>query len=930
MADKIYVTRSNDITELNEQNYSSLNVPLYGNYYKIFIVDGNKEVIQQSFIEDDARAGSSYYILPAHYGNGYSFQTTPYVFQNIESSVVTHNKDVIKSEISKALQGEDNDDDFLKWLRVINTVDYENEFEKTFEKDYARKFGDIINDNLKFGKRDLLQNYEVDAADIQSAGYNVTENSILYPQFGLFWNTFYNKYFGVWYTPVKKDGSIINRNTLLNYIRNLCDEPSYFVTDTEEVILKVTSELGLSIIDINSIATGNLTPKVQETIADLNNWCLLLNEMQYQYQFLVSCAEDEDLIHNYIFIDEDKNIFSTIRKSYFLFKITQNYYGDLDPNINFQDIDYWSPDKDYEAGDIVLGTNSSSDSSNYNYLYRCLHTHTHTGTFDRTVMDKQRIYNSDVDQDELMEVPITQWEYLNSEYAKEIDALTSALAAHGKTYNKNDWIRFALPIIEDERPIEYYTNGDPKPNQQNGYMMWPSGGFTLREITHVKKDEDWIAEWEEQHPGEEPADEDIPRVTYTNYKNIIETDLDETEPLDEYLVTSEKWASTLNEQTSSPSDNSITLVNTGKKIIHYFPKQDAFFAPLVLQSKLVSIKEEAFKDRQDLYKVVLRSALNKIDNRAFSNCANLYQVLLPRNLSALGVNAFSSCTSLRRATLPNGIDKLVGTYAGCTNLQSVCLSARTTSIGAGTFTNCSNLTKIYNTSKIKELGVGAFNGCTRLENFTIPSKVDKLPARLFKGCKNCVFTFEMDEVTELGESCFEGCEKLTSTFSFNKIKQLSPGTFKDCKSLTSITFDFMHIDDSERPVENGIKQNVYIVPAKFCYGCTNLQTIDLGIAEELDDSCFQRCTSLSQVTIPSSVNFVGKNVFYDCFQLGLLIVPTYYTPRQGEKVSKMNSWIENERIINEANRHNWVDRVFTRVVTINPSTGSEVDLYWIL
>lgn len=863
------------------------------------------------------------YILPAHYDNGYYYNITPYVFQNITTDVVNQNENLIYDEISKGIQGDWNSPDFIKWLRVINSEDYEDTLDKTFERDYAKNLGKIIVKNLEHGKVDLLKNHNISISEIEDKGFSVTTKSILYPQFGLYWNSFYNKYYAIWYTPINKNEIVLSKNYIENYLRNLSETSGYVVNDTEEIILKTEDNLGLSPIDIDSIRLGpdKLTNRVKGVIADLSLWCETLSELQQYYQDLMEISNNEALNQDYIFIDENKSIFNIIRKSYFLFKINESYYGDLNDNINFQQLDYWDKDKDYNAGDIVIGTGAGV--SKKNYIYRCVYSHKHTGSFEPNITVEKVIENA-VGQYEKIEVTEAQWILVDTEYAKEIDALTTALEAKGKTYNKNDWIRFVINPLEDERPLEYYPNGQLKPNQQEGSVLWPFGknnGFTLRRVTHIKLDEDY----KKEHPDAE--EEDIPKIKYYNYKNIIENDYERQHPADKNLVEEANWAKQLSKSGSSPTDNAISTINTMAKVVHYFPKQPTFFAPIILDSHLLSLKEEAFMGRTDLIKVVLRSSIYKIGDNCFRNCSNLAQVLLPNNLEILGVKAFASCTSLKRATIPENVDKLFGTYIGCTNLQTVVLSSRCNTLGDATFTNCVNLKRLYNTSNLIHFGAGVFNGCENLETFTINEKVKKLPSKLFKGCKKCKFTINATTITELGDSCFEDCEELTTVVSFANLDKLEPSTYRNCKNITSMTFNFKTYSGQPKKDENGIAINNNIVPHHFCYGCIRLREIDLRDAEQLDDSCFENCAALTSVIIPDSVNLMGKNIFYNCFQLGLVTVPNVYSPREGDKEYPPHSvsWIECRYIINDINKYNWVDRLVTRVVS---KSGAE--LYWIL
>lgn len=911
---------------------------------------------------------SRYYLLPSEYDNGYMHSTTPYHFQNLINSIVSNNDDIIKSEISQGISGQ-NLSNLLRWIKIINTEDYpleeeNSEFNAIFEKDYAKKFGDWLNDNFKYNNnRDLLALYTVSPAMMRQYGYDESDDkwAILYPQFGLFWNTFYNQYFGIWYTPIKPNGSIFSKTAAVSYIESLNDVSNYYKADINSIILRVDTELGFTVFDIQKLSIGVSSERVTTKLTDLKSWCDALTEVQVYYQLLVEASNDTDLLENYIFIDENKSIFNTVRKNYFLFNVKPiDYFNDLDENIDYQQLDYWDADTDYNAGDIVLGS-VNSDTMRKNAVYRCVHSHVHNGAFELIVPIEVVTSTGEKGTDY-----VDQWEFITNEYAKELAALQDTMTAVGKQFNKDDYIRFVIPDIEDLRPVEYYTNGDVKPNQQQGLVAWPDGeGFTLRQITHVRLDPQYFVDhagdseyptpaqvleyrtiWIKDDPTQQeiefletwkPKVNKIPRLYYKDYKNICWThwssdseekkkyDWDLVEPMDDHLVEESNWKNQLDDTYSSPTSSSVASMNTNGKIVHYFKKatlsKDGTLIPVAIQAKLRSIKDEAFKGRKELLKVVLRSSLTRIGTKAFSDCPNLSQVILPKNLKVLGLNAFSACTSLRRATVPRNVTILSGTYAGCTNLETVVLSEKCTEIGASTFVNCKSLKKVYNTKNLQVIGDNAFNGCEELLDFTFPEKVTVLSTRAFKGCRKCKFDISeiRNSVEYLGEGCFQDCEQLDEVISFENITTLYPNSYKNCKNITSIVFNLKPISDSEREEgPNGSKLNAYIIPSNFCYGCSRLLTINLQGVEQLDDSCFENCCSLTNVVIPLTVNLIGKRIFYDCFQMGRLTVPTSCVKGN---TSIYGSWIES--VLTPENKDNWVDRVFTRVYNANG-----VELHW--
>ncbi len=118
--------------------------------------------------------------------------------------------------------------------------------------------------------------------------------------------------------------------------------------------------------------------------------------------------------------------------------------------------------------------------------------------------------------------------------------------------------------------------------------------------------------------------------------------------------------------------------------------------------------------------------------------------------------------------------------------------------------------------------------------------------------------FDFGNATAIGDNVFQntGFETLTIPATITKINGSS---FKECVSLKSVKF------------EGGLNSTGN---GSIFYGCTALETVDLGSATSLGNSTFRGCTSLTSITIPSTVTSIGSNVFYDCTSLETVVAPS--------------------------------------------------------
>ena len=154
----------------------------------------------------------------------------------------------------------------------------------------------------------------------------------------------------------------------------------------------------------------------------------------------------------------------------------------------------------------------------------------------------------------------------------------------------------------------------------------------------------------------------------------------------------------------------------------------------------------------------------------------------------------------------------------------------------------------------------SFKGCKQLQTVVIPNHVDWLGWECFMNCTALEsVTFEKPcQITETDSYCFANCGFKTFEIP-NSMTLLCEGFFDGCSSLETVTFE----------------ENSQMTEFSYScfYGCTSLKNIELPDSlEYIADTCFYNCTSLTEITIPSSVEFIASDAFYNCPNLTTIIV----------------------------------------------------------
>lgn len=209
-------------------------------------------------------------------------------------------------------------------------------------------------------------------------------------------------------------------------------------------------------------------------------------------------------------------------------------------------------------------------------------------------------------------------------------------------------------------------------------------------------------------------------------------------------------------------------------------------------------------------------------------------------------------------------------------IKEVNLSDNLTRIGEAAFVECTGILSVTIPTSVISIGNYAFDYCSGLISVTIPSSVTSIGAAAFSQCANLSSVVIPNSVTSIGAYAFSYCPKIISPL-YNEtlfvklpesyqgcydisygIKTIVGGAFDRCSSLTSVT-----IPNSVTSVGSGAFEN-----------CNNLISVSLpdGI-NRIRSYTFSKCTSLASFTIPNSVIKIEDYAFSRCSSLSSITIP---------------------------------------------------------
>lgn len=287
--------------------------------------------------------------------------------------------------------------------------------------------------------------------------------------------------------------------------------------------------------------------------------------------------------------------------------------------------------------------------------------------------------------------------------------------------------------------------------------------------------------------------------------------------------------------------------------------------------------------------VTLPKKIKMIDSGTFIDCKKLRNVKLPSSLNTISVSAFEGCTGLKEISLPKKLELLDSSaFSGCKSLKKVDLPKGIKKIGANPFSSCDKLSKITldkSNKRYKVVGNTLFDKSLKRivsyipnnkeTTYTVPSNVKEIGKDAFKGNKNLKTIKMSDSVTKVGICAFAKTAKLRNVKLSNKItfwgdKAFNKSNIYNVKSnwKDSILYcDNAVVSCKNKAKTANIKKgSKYILNKAFYYSSISKLTIPSGVTY-IGESAFEKCNKLTKVDVPNSVTQMNRFAFYNCSSL---------------------------------------------------------------
>lgn len=258
-------------------------------------------------------------------------------------------------------------------------------------------------------------------------------------------------------------------------------------------------------------------------------------------------------------------------------------------------------------------------------------------------------------------------------------------------------------------------------------------------------------------------------------------------------------------------------------------------------------------DAIDGYQVV------EIGAEAFKECVGLEDVTIPQTVTKIGEKAFIGCKKLAHITIPEGITEIKAyTFSGC-GLTSLEFPESLVEIGDYAFQNL-KMQELNVPEHIKVFGKGIFAN-SELRDIELPDSMSSIPDNMFEKSYYLHNVKLPQSLVTIGDSAFAKCYELYSMELPEGLISIGNQAFIACGARVSYGSYYSAYNFTSITLPSTLQ---YIGKQAF-YMCQSLKSIIIpDKVEKIVQYAFGGCYNMKTVVIPAGVTNIDEDAFVQC------------------------------------------------------------------
>lgn len=312
---------------------------------------------------------------------------------------------------------------------------------------------------------------------------------------------------------------------------------------------------------------------------------------------------------------------------------------------------------------------------------------------------------------------------------------------------------------------------------------------------------------------------------------------------------------------------------------------------VIINSGVTSVGNNAFYNYGSLESVTLSSTVTSIGERSFAETNNLKSINLPEGLTVIKMLAFNE-SAIKSITIPSTVTTIEYAAFDSSQLETISFAAnsRLTQIPEKAFNYCTNLESITIPDSVTSIGMRAFNGCFSLASVVLPGSLYQIGAYAFCQCEYLDSITIPGSVRVWGENSFQACSSLTSVTVCDGVTAIPDAAFRDCPYLSNVSLAdsvtkigvsafFIDTNDASGSLQSiALPGNLTSISSYAFYGQNNLTTLTIpGGVETINEYVYGECYYLNSLTFLKGTKTISDDAGYSCYEIKNVSVPSTVT-----------------------------------------------------